>query len=598
VPGNVWTAIDVADVGEFVPRATVSIVVSGPDPDGHLPLTLAALSEQTYPTSLRDVVVEAGAGAANEAALRAAAGELALELAAEGEAATSAKGQVVLLIPAGSLPGRELVEAHARWHDAVADAAVAGVTVRVDPRGLEPEAVREAQRGGELETLLASRHAGHDEDRAALEAFMERTHGLTERRPDLFRVAARGSLSVRGETLRAAGWRAGEQDPELARLDLAYRLDCRGCVFVPERAARSYGPYPEPWAHAPVEGEEAAAPPEGVRELRARAASAIPVRGFRPRGTGRMFARPMMAVDVVAADGGAREILDAIDAVLRGRLSDLTVRVLFPPGHPDRAVVEAACAAEPRVTVGATPPADAPDSPYLATMPLGALPGDETLDAVHEMMSEDAVGVLHVTVPSRAERLPLAGAEALQRVLRRPTLEIVATGARARAERVSAHSGEPVDAALARLFADRRVSGAAVGLSRRGAHEPDSAEDDGLGPASDLAHERAEHLRYRAQAATSQARADRQAQRLFRERLRSGHERVRAERLEARLARVSPGYWVGWKARRVGRRVAAVPRRARARVEALRHPLYRARLAVTARLARRRGGGETPPEDA
>ena len=49
-----------------------------------------------------------------------------------------------------------------------------------------------------------------------------------------------------------------------------------------------------------------------------------------------MFDRPMMVVDVVAGDGGASDILDAIDAVLRGRLSDLIVRVVLPPGHPDR----------------------------------------------------------------------------------------------------------------------------------------------------------------------------------------------------------------------------------------------------------------------
>jgi hypothetical protein len=599
VPGNAWTAIDVADVGELEPHATVSVVVAGPDPDGHLPLTLAALSDQTYPSSLTDVVVESGNGTASESALREAAGELVFEVVPVGGAAAAANGDVVLLVPAGSLPERELIEAHARWHHAVADAAVAGVTVRIDAGGLEPAAVREAQRSGGLETLVASRLPAQDEDRAALESFMERTRGLTERRPDLFRVAARGSLSLRAETLRGAGRAAsGEQDPELARLDLAYQLDCHGCVFVPERAARSYGPYPEPWVHAPVDGEEAPLPGNGDRELRARAASAIPVRGFRPRGTGRMFDRPMMVVDVVAGDGGASDILDAIDAVLRGRLSDLIVRVVLPPGHPDRATVEAACAADPRVVVAADTPADAPDSPYLVTMPLGAVPADETLDAVHDLMSEEAVGALHVTVPSRVERLRLPRAQALQRVLRRPTMEVVATGARARAERVSAHGGEPADAVLGRLFADRHLPGTAVGLRRRGAGEPDSSEDDGLGSASDLSQERAEHLRYRARAATSQARAERQAQRLFRERLRSGHERVRAERLEARLAGVSPGYWVRWNARRIGRRLAALPRRARARIEPLRHPLYRVRLAVTARMARRRGGAETPPDDA
>ena len=167
-------------------------------------------------------------------------------------------------------------------------------------------------------------------------------------------------------------------------------------------------------------------------------------------------------------------------------------------------------------------------------------------------------------------------------------MEAVATGPLARARRVAEHEGRPAEAVLAQLFGERRVDGAEVGLHRRGAPEAEPTETGALGPASDLAHERAEHLRYRARAATSQARLDRQAQRLFRERFRSGHERTRAERLEARLARTDPRYWVRWKARRGARRLAAAPKRVGRRVEGLRHPLYRLKRSATARVARRR----------
>lgn len=596
VPGNAWTAIEVAGVGELAPTATVSVVVSGPDPDGHLPLTLAALAGQTYPASLTEVVVEAD----EPAGLREAAGDVALELAPGGEGPGAAQGDVLVFVTAGSLPERELVEAHARWHHAVADAVSTGTVLRIDATGLGPADVREIQRDGGLEDILASRVAAEDADQAGLETFLERTHGLTERRPDLFRVALRGSLGVRSETLHAAGGPGEARDRRLARLDLAYRLDCAGCVFVPERAARSYSAYAEPWI-APLEPDEAAdgEPPAGAWRADPRVASMIPVRGFRPRRSGRVFERPAMVVNVPAEDQGAAEVLGAVDGVLRGHLSDLVVRVQLPDGHPERALVEAACAPDRRVETGPPSKEGRSEAPYQVTMPATAVPDDRTFDAIHGLMTEAGLGVLRLSVPGRADRLPVLGARLAGRVGRRPIVEVVATGPLARARRVAAHQGEPVDTVLARLFGERRLDGGEVGIHRRGASgpepEPEAAGDGAGGDGGDLAHERAEHLRYRARTATSQARVDRQAQRLFRERLRSGHERAQAERLEARLARVSPTYWVGWKAKRVGRRVAALLKRLWRRVEALRQPVYRVRRAAwvrwKARTVGRRGGG-------
>ena len=179
-------------------------MVAGPDPDGHLPLTLAALAGQTYPASLTEVVVETDGGE-EEAGLREAVGDLTLEVSPRARGSGAASGEVVLFLPAGSLPERELIEAHARWHHAVADAVSVGTTRRIDAAGLDPAGVGEAQSRGELEALVASRLGGDDgEEEEALEAFLERTHGLTERRPDLFRIAARASVALRADMLRAA----------------------------------------------------------------------------------------------------------------------------------------------------------------------------------------------------------------------------------------------------------------------------------------------------------------------------------------------------------------------------------------------------------
>jgi hypothetical protein len=86
---------------------------------------------------------------------------------------------------------------------------------------------------------------------------------------------------------------------------------------------------------------------------------------------------------------------------------------------------------------------------------------------------------------------------------------------------------------LGSLFGERWVSGVEVSIRRRGTAEPQVTEHGPLAAATDLDHERTQHLRHQGRADTLQSRADRFAQRAVRERLRAREERLRAERLEA-----------------------------------------------------------------
>ena len=72
-------------------------------------------------------------------------------------------------------------------------------------------------------------------------------------------------------------------------------------------------------------------------------------------------------------------------------------------------------------------------------------------------------------------------------------------------------------------------------------------------PRGELAHERAEHLRHRARSANYRARADRNMQRLARERLQTRHDRTRLHLLEERLAATGPREWLAWRLRQAGR---------------------------------------------
>ena len=530
VPGNLWTRIPVAELGALEAAARVSVVVSGAGAESQddLALTLAALDSQSYPAERIEVLL-AGAHAAGEPSRSEAT---ALEVSglppphasatpaeALAAAAEAASGEVLLFLACGTVPDEALVEAHARWHHAVADAVSIGLCRHSEAASPGAGQIASARRSRRLPALVGSQPGQEYE---GLETYLEASRELTEYRADLFRVAAADNVAVRADTYRAAGALTGAGDLRLARLDLAYRLSAAGAVFVPERGALAHG-CPDREGHAlarpPVEGEGPA-----LRDARfaRRAAALVPVPVFRPAG-GRRFARPAMIVDLMAGEELAFDLLETVDGVLGGHLSDLELRIQIADDHPEREVVEAACAADPRVSFG-PPPAGAPDaSPFHVRIPAIAVPDERTLADIHELMIQDGLGSLHVTIPGERARAGM--------------VEVVASGALARARRVAEYQGRPLEVVLGELFGERWISGVEVSLRRRGAPEPRVTEHGPLASATDLDHERELHERHRTRADTLQARADRAARRAVRERMKAREERARAERLEARLER-------------------------------------------------------------
>jgi hypothetical protein len=536
----------VDDVGSLDARATVSVVVSGEDPDGRLALTVAAVAEQTYPASLIELVVDAGTSP--EAELREAAGEVDLALAptasdgpALAAAADAARGDVLIFLPAGAIAGGELVEAHARWHHAVGDAVSVGLSRAVDAGSLRAADVSGAQEAKRLDALLGPHLLPSRADQEDVAAYLERTRDLTERRPDIFRLAGRGSVAMRAETYRAAGGAGADADDALARLELAYRLECYGCVFVPERRGLTFEHYP--YTGPALQGaadelvENGDAPRTTVDPL---VADRFPPAGFRSRDSSRMHTRPGMVVNVSVGEEGAGETLETVDAVLRGHFQDLELRLTVGDDHPERQLIEDSCASDSRVVIG-PPSTDAPSKiPYQVSLPAVAVPDERTFEDIHELMTKEGMGALHVTVPGEIPRNAM--------------VEAVATGPLARARRVASVDGEQVEVTLGRLFGERWVSGVEVSIRRRGAPEPQVTEHGPLARATDLGHERTQHLRHSSRAATNQAKADRYVQRAEGERLRARAERERAARVETRIARAesSRAYTLLRPVRRLG----------------------------------------------
>lgn len=529
VPGNRWSDLEVAGLGAWRPSGRVSVVVTGEDPRALCPLTLASLAAQTYPAELTEVIVDEATGAGHDAL--AWAGEAVA--ARIGDARDEGDAEIVVLIEAGSIADPRLVEAHARWHHAVADAVSVGRERRVDVGALSGDQVTAAGRSGGLETLLAPQSS--DAGESPVDAFLVRTRELTERHHDRFWIAAQASIGMRWDTLRRAGsWPAGALG-RLGRLDLAWRLEAAGSLFVPDREALTYEAYgrctPTPRLAPPLEGSE----DEDGELGRARAEALVPSPGYRRGAFARRHKRPALEVRIAVSQEAANEVLEAVDAVLGGRFADLELRLSVPPSHPSRELIEEAVASDPRIVVdaNASAPATREDAGVAAyvELPIVAHVDERTIEDLYELLLQEEVGALHVTVPGEVPRNAM--------------VEVRAAGPLARARRVAARRGEDAEVVLGRLFGERWISGVEVSIRRRGAAEPQVTEHGPLAQATDLEHERTQHLRHLSRAQNLAERADRVGQRAVEERLRAWRERRRADRIERALADAGapPWYW-------------------------------------------------------
>jgi hypothetical protein len=262
-----------------------------------------------------------------------------------------------------------------------------------------------------------------------------------------------------------------------------------------------------------------------------------------PKAQAAADASPMTVV--VRADGEpAAEVLGAVDAALAAVGSQDVVRLAIPEAHAARATIAELCESDPRVELMAGGEVQGPAG-TLIELPVSARPEPRTLRAMVERVEAEGLACLEVVVPSRS------------RLLDR-TATLLSLGKRAYA--IGTGSGK------------RRIPGAEVGMgSRRASRSPKPP------PKGELAHERAEHLRHRARSATYRARADRNMQRLARERLQTRHDRARVRLLEERLAAASPREWAGWRARQLAGLLAAIPRAIASAFKAVRTQLRRAR---------------------
>ncbi|MDG4790306.1 glycosyltransferase [Micromonospora sp. WMMD1102] len=428
---NDWSRLSPPEPGEWQPSRSVSLIIPAHDCQRSLDLTLAALSTQTYPSGLLEVVVvddgsdpplvlprlrpencrllrlaEHGDGWGRSAALHAGA--------------TRSEGEILHWLDADMVVFPEHVAAQARWQHVSDEAVTLGYKRFVEADWPTPEQVAESCAGGTADQLF---RLDDSEPHEYVERLIDATDQLRGGDHLNFRahVGATAALS-RGLYTETGGLNPGLRLGE--DTEFGYRLAQAGAVFVPEPRARS-------WhlgrSHMMTRGEALR------RYNRPFLADLMPQPRYLRAAAQRGWAVPLV-VAVVRADGPYEMVRTCVDRLLAGDQTDLRVvlvahwaeltddrRPVLADPLLDRRLLAATYRSEPRVELAEEPPRTAYPAAYLLEVGshLG-VDGDTVrrLVAVADQWQVGLLRVLPVGAATPDDGLSLWRTSALSRALR------------------------------------------------------------------------------------------------------------------------------------------------------------------------------------
>ncbi|MFC4114847.1 glycosyltransferase [Nonomuraea zeae] len=453
-------------LGEWEPSLAVTVVIPAHDRQETLDLTLAALSAQSYPEHLLDVVVvDDGSSTplqlpelvpARTKLISSPPGGWGRAWAVQAGLDT-ATGDVLFVLDADMVPHRHHVEAQLRWHHLAPYVVALGwidFTAAVELPGQEE--VRHALETGAEEALFPLSPQRHD----WAEQIIEDHDGLRTAPSSLatrIHVGATASYPVR--LLRSIG--GLDTSLVLAEdTELGYRLTQAGVVFVPDPQSRAW--------HVGL--------PTAMRDFQALkryndpyVADRVPYRRYLRTEAGRQWLVPY--VDAVLPAGGYEDVRATVDALLAGSLPDVRVTVtgewdsltadrrspLADP-HLDLRLTHACFHHDPRVNLAAAQAAPPPGTPpFRLSLPPGWTLAKDTLERLVAHMEEHDLGALCVALEETERGVTVARLER--------------TAALSRAALVAAPGDRPDDLIDA-LFGLEWVDGETYGFKRRPAVYP------------------------------------------------------------------------------------------------------------------------------
>lgn len=388
VRGQDWKSLRPHRLGQWEPGLRVTVVLPARDGQDQLDLVLAALSRQTYPSELLDVVV---VDDASTPALRLPDRRPDhTELISLGEAQSHGSGRarhagamhtdadVVLFLDADVVPEHQHVEAHARWHHLTHRAVVLGRKWFVDFAGITPEQVQDRASAGRVLSLLKGRSPKRH---TWQEDYIAGQEDLTQDTDDAFVAVVGATVSLRRDLYLRSGGFASFGLRGIVDTEFGYRVYTSGGLIVPDHEARAYHQGPRSFDSR---GDE-------VKRLRTGlAANYLPIPLFRLSSVGRQWAVPMLRVVVEARTAPSEAVQITVDSILASDLSDLSITVAGqPPGW-----LRDYFAHEGRVEFSDEPPASGFPSPLTCAVSAGVLLASDTLRSAVRMLAYLDVGAL------------------------------------------------------------------------------------------------------------------------------------------------------------------------------------------------------------
>lgn len=471
IRGNDWKPLAAMSRQYQTPKLRVSVVIPAYRTASTLPLTLGALGAQSYPTELLEVVVVDDEGEGIEVPGDAPTNTRVVRREGAWGRANAfhtgvrhATGHVIHRLDGDMLPLRDEVENHMRWHHLLDHAVVLGHKTFVDPRELPVrEDVVAAVREGRVSQML---DGVTQSDHEWVERYWRETDDLTQAGFRAYQVHVGASTSFPRELYLACGGtdthlKLGED------IELGYRLQLAGAVFVADRGATSLHLGPSTLMLRQLEVERYNAPHIAQR---------VPdLRKFR-RHKGRSYQVPFAEIVIDVAGRAFEEVAHTVDALLRGRPSDVVCSLVGPwrrvqqdvhrdplmDAELDLRLIHEEYREEGRVRLVEEIAPSAFPAPYRLHLPCGWTPDEQTLGQLLREMREEGVGLWTLAGPDgQVGRLE-------------------STAAMARARHV-ADPGEDLDAVVAQVSVCRESEAPSVGF--RGGREPSDPVARGQGTA-------------------------------------------------------------------------------------------------------------------
>ncbi len=429
IPVNDYSVIgDLPELGRWTPHLAVSVVIPTYRAGRTLPLTLASLAAQSYPSHLMEVIVVDDGDEPMDRLpdivpertrlIRPPSGSWG-KVNACNAGADVADGQIIQLLDDDLVLFRHHIEAQMRWHHLADYLVVLGHLRFVDGSVVNQSVVNQSVVNEGRDELTPGEVMAAVEAGAAAKLFgeAEGTRQWTEKRWDAtsdLRTAGFDAFSVHvGATVSLPAelfWTAGGMDRSLALgedIELGYRLSQAGAVFVPDRRSRCW----HVGSSTVMRREK-----EVKRHNWPYLAERVPAYRWLRRHPHRVYLVPYVEVVVQVGDASYEDVRATVDGILASWTTDIVVKIVAPWGRLsedrrdplgdpllDLRLIRANYEGEARVGLAEDVPEDCFPTPFRFSCPPGWVPAQDTLKRIIDFANKHTLGVLSLALDEQDE---------------------------------------------------------------------------------------------------------------------------------------------------------------------------------------------------